>query len=150
MATENLQTVAVEKMSEAEEALHVANGFASLKSKKLPVKGLTWVCERVNAEFQEWLEQRMNQVMKATGTPDSAFTPEEAAALKAMAKQILARQAAAPSAPAEARSLPSGPALKPAVDHKKVREGNQKILSVASQIAAMEDVRDSTGKVIEF
>jgi hypothetical protein len=141
------EPVKVPQMSAVEESLAMANGFSSLRGKKLPpIKGAEFVADRINTEFQAWVDARMNEVMKSSGpaaSVENPFTEEEFWALKTMARQIIARQNAAPV------SL-QPESLKPAVDQKKLKENNKQVLDMVRQLADMDNAVDSQGNRIEY
>jgi hypothetical protein len=135
------------KMTTAEESLAMANGFSSLKGKKIPVKGHEFVVERINLEFQSWIEQRMNEVMsQGSQAASEMFTPEEASALKTMAQQILARK----NAPVSLQPSQDRANLSPSMDHKKFKESNGQILNLARHLSQLDNSVDSQGRPIEF
>ena len=133
-----------------ESRIALVNSFHSLRGKKLPAKGPEGVVAGVNSMFEAWVEAQISQLMRedVAAAAAAAFTPEEIAALKAMAQKILTRQNA-PATPEPV--LPQAtPKLKPSMDHKKFQEGNQQILTLATQLARMDEARDSEGNIIEF
>jgi hypothetical protein len=114
MATEESGSIVKKeapKKKQPVEKLDLINGFANLRGKKL-VKTEGPVADKINDEYNEWVEKRISSLM-GEATENGGFTADEFAALKEMAQQIIARKAA-PQAPTQPQQVaPQPTALRP-------------------------------------
>jgi hypothetical protein len=125
--------------NQTDASLELANCYASLRGKRLPLKGPEWATAEIGKEFDEWVSAKISSLMgsKDAATTAAGFTEEESAALKELAKQIIARKNA-PAKQAQAQEEQPAP-LRPAINHAKLNQANNKILNAAAALEKMEE-----------